>query len=402
MPKILIVDDDMVFRSGIAEWLDLEGFEVLQAESGADGLNIALHTPPDIVICDVVMPGMSGYDVLARFQREPGLKRIPFVLLSAQADPASIRQGMTLGADDYLTKPFTCPDLLATIESRLRSGAIRAEDEQRRLAQLERLLDEAEDRQALQMKLAEIFVGDFRDPLLRIIGGASYLRDFPDRLPEDARRARLSDIEASARVLLQMLDDSGDIARMEKLNTATVHAVFESTDLTALISTVCSEFRALAPDGHRLVFTGPEQATILTDPLLVHRIATNLISNGLKYSPPECHVYISLEKQADRVAIHVQDFGIGISEEDQKLLFKPFHRGSNVGKVRGTGLGMVIVQRAAQRLGGSVIVDSALDEGTLVTVTLAAYEPQDASLKPGSLAAGASMPYSPAAPGDQC
>lgn len=120
--KILIVDDDAYLRDGLAEWLSMEGYTVLTAIDGADGLRMASTHAPDLVICDVVMPGMDGLNMLAAFGQQPALDAIPVILLSADVKIDNIRRAMQLGAADYLLKPFTCEDLLHAVRIRLHKG----------------------------------------------------------------------------------------------------------------------------------------------------------------------------------------------------------------------------------------------------------------------------------------
>jgi DNA-binding NtrC family response regulator len=120
MNKILVIEDDAVIRANILDLLEAEGFEGIGAENGEVGLRLALQQQPDLVICDVGMPGIDGYEVFEVLSTQPTTAAIPFVFLSARAEREDIRRGMALGADDYLTKPFTRTDLLDAIVVRLK------------------------------------------------------------------------------------------------------------------------------------------------------------------------------------------------------------------------------------------------------------------------------------------
>lgn len=119
MVKILIIEDEVEIRSNLVELLDLEGYEVVSADNGVTGLLGAIEHTPDLIICDVMMPELDGYDVLQALRQDPKTLTIPFLFLTALADKGDIRRGMTLGADDYLTKPFTRSDVLTAVETRL-------------------------------------------------------------------------------------------------------------------------------------------------------------------------------------------------------------------------------------------------------------------------------------------
>jgi serine/threonine protein kinase/AmiR/NasT family two-component response regulator len=117
--RILIIDDEADIRNDVAQILGYEGYEVLQAEDGQAGVELALQYLPDLVICDITMPRLDGYGTLGQLQSDPSTAMIPFMFLSARADRASVRYGIELGADDYLTKPFTVPELVGAVRVRL-------------------------------------------------------------------------------------------------------------------------------------------------------------------------------------------------------------------------------------------------------------------------------------------
>lgn len=122
MNKILIIEDNLDIRENISELLQLSGYETLEAGNGKEGVRIALEVLPDLILCDIMMPELDGYGVLHILSRHEETLRIPFVFLTAKADKIDVRKGMTLGADDYITKPFDESDLLTAIENRLRKS----------------------------------------------------------------------------------------------------------------------------------------------------------------------------------------------------------------------------------------------------------------------------------------
>lgn len=123
MKKILVIEDEDFVRENILELLDVEGFEAIGAENGQVGLNLAKGIIPDLILCDVMMPGLDGYGVLRAIRQDALTASIPFIFLTAKAAKADFRQGMELGADDYITKPFTRAELLGAITSRLKKQA---------------------------------------------------------------------------------------------------------------------------------------------------------------------------------------------------------------------------------------------------------------------------------------
>ncbi|MEM9486992.1 MAG: response regulator [Cyanobacteria bacterium P01_F01_bin.116] len=138
MVKILIIEDEVEIRSNLVELLDLEGYDVVSADNGVTGLLGAIENTPDLIICDVMMPELDGYDVLQALRQDPKTLNIPFLFLTALADKGDIRRGMVLGADDYLTKPFTRNDVLTAVETRLqRQAASRSQTNSAQLTALQ-------------------------------------------------------------------------------------------------------------------------------------------------------------------------------------------------------------------------------------------------------------------------
>ena len=124
MVKILVIEDEVEIRSNLLELLSLEGHDVVGADNGVTGLLGAIEHAPDLIVCDVMMPELDGYDVLQALRQDPKTLAIPFIFLTALANKGDIRRGMVLGADDYLTKPFTRSDVLTAVETRLQKQAV--------------------------------------------------------------------------------------------------------------------------------------------------------------------------------------------------------------------------------------------------------------------------------------
>jgi CheY-like chemotaxis protein/CRP-like cAMP-binding protein len=124
MKKILVIEDNRDILENTAEILQLSHYHVLTAKNGREGVELAIKNKPDLILCDIMMPGLDGYGVLHIVQNNPELQHTPFIFLTAKTDRSEIRKGMSLGADDYITKPYDVTDLLKTIESRLRKAEL--------------------------------------------------------------------------------------------------------------------------------------------------------------------------------------------------------------------------------------------------------------------------------------
>ena len=155
MKKILVIEDEQVIRENILKLLKAEGFEVTGAENGAQGLSAAVSNLPDVIICDVMMPELDGYGVLAALRSHPVTATVPFVFLTGKAERSEVRQGMELGADDYLTKPFSKAELVGAISSRLKKQAALAEQQYNLRSNTELVQDAADKLEQIKTSLCD-------------------------------------------------------------------------------------------------------------------------------------------------------------------------------------------------------------------------------------------------------
>lgn len=201
MVKILVIEDDLEIRTNLLELLTLEGYSVVSAEDGMTGLLGALEQKPDLILCDVMMPELNGYDVLEAVRQEPEIATVPFIFLTALADKADIRQGMNLGADDYLTKPFTRTEVLEAINIRLarQAAASRQAQMQQRQPHLQEFLTEAQ--QELLSDLRE----QFKENIAKLGIATQILKQMEDSENRERSLALLQSVCAAEIKLLNRL-----------------------------------------------------------------------------------------------------------------------------------------------------------------------------------------------------
>ena len=368
MTKVLLIEDGALLRGELTDWLMFEGFDVITAEDGIAGVDAALSNLPDLILCDITMPRLDGFGVLLEVHSHSSTLDIPFIFLTARAGQEDIRKGMTLGADDYLTKPFTRLELLQAIQTRLEKKAAQAQDHRREMEQIEQVLTQEREQRLLQTKLMAMISHDFRNPLATILSSNSLLRDYADRMDEKRRRTHMDRIEFSVHQLQQMLDDILIVAKMQ---TGNLDFKPDLLNVGAHFQSIVDEFQQIHGESHQIIFENHFSETVLADARLLRQIATNLISNAVKYSPQGGEVCVILDNPyKGQFVLTIQDQGIGISEADQEHLFETFQRGSNVGEVSGTGLGLAIVKQAVNLHEGSIRLESQIGIGTKVIVTI--------------------------------
>jgi two-component system, sensor histidine kinase and response regulator len=367
MPTILVIEDESLLRAEVAEWLKFEGYTAITAEDGAAGVEKALQYLPDLIVCDIKMPRLDGYDVLLEIRSNIKTADIPFIFLTARAAHEDMRAGMNLGADDYLTKPFTRVDLLQAIKSRLETTAARRLKIREEIEALRTELAREHEQRLIKGKLVGMFSHDFRNPLATILSSISLLRDYADRMDEKRRLAHMNRVDASVRQLLHMLDDMLIITQME---SGRLEFKPELLGVEQFFQHIIEEFQIIHAETHTFRIESRFADPMMADPRLLRQIAANLISNAVKYSPAGSEVSITLGFRQGQFAFSVEDRGIGIPEKDQAELFGVFHRGSNVGDVSGTGLGLAIVKQAVELHNGTLHIESEVGRGTKVTVLI--------------------------------
>lgn len=368
LAKILIIEDEALLRQEVMEWLTFEGYAAAGVDDGLSGVDYALHHRPDLIICDITMPRLDGYGVLWEVHANAATANIPFIFVTARASYDDIRKGMNLGADDYLTKPFTRCELLQAIRTRLQKKELQAQEQQNQVAQLQQALLQEHERRLLRTKLVSMFSHDFRGPLSSILLTNSLLRDYNSHLSEERRLTHLNHIEASARLLLQMLDDILVIAQLEN---DSLEFKAEPVDITAFLQQIVEDCRLIYGVRQPIHFTSTGRGPALVDPRLLRQIITNLLANAVKYSGRDSAVQITLTPLPDAYQLQIQDQGIGIPEADLTNLCALFQRGSTV-TTAGNGFGLLIVKQAVDLHGGTITVESQLHGGTTVTVTIPA------------------------------
>lgn len=196
MTTILIIEDETTIRENVLEMLTSEGFEVIEATDGEMGISLARYKIPDLVICDIMMPGIDGYQVLTYLRKHPATALIPFIFLTAKASPVYLRQGMDLGADDYLTKPFTRGELLGAITARLSKQAALMQqylDERRHSHHLERELENLYEISAVRGEQFNEVLEELRQSISTINLAVNALKTIPDA----TRRERYLEILAT-------------------------------------------------------------------------------------------------------------------------------------------------------------------------------------------------------------
>jgi signal transduction histidine kinase len=377
--RILVVDDNASNRDLLCRRLQRQGHTVVQAEDGARALALAEEEAFDLVLLDLMMPGISGYDVLALLKRDPRFRDIPVIMISALSELHSIVRCIEAGADDYLAKPFDPTLLRARVGSSLEKKHMR--DREREIVEALRIEKERSEDKSRQLAEASERKSQFvaslshevRTPLNAIIGLTEMMCTNAAEFVTDKAREPLRRVHAASTHLLGLINQVLDLSKIE---AGKLELSLTSVRLPPLIDEVIGTARQLAAQNkNRLVVECQENLAALTvDPMRLRQILLNLLSNSCKFTK-EGEVALRVRKVVDGrdwIEFAVADTGIGMTAEQQAKLFEQFTQGdsSTAQLYGGTGLGLAITRELARMMGGDVIVASVPAKGSVFTVRL--------------------------------
>lgn len=361
MTKILVIEDAQDLRGDVMEMLVIEGFEVLGAENGLIGVEMTRQEHPDLVVCDIMMPELDGYQVLEKLRADPATASIPLIFLTAKTDRIYQRHGMSLGADDYITKPFLVSELIDSVRSQLRKRAELNEMADQRLNEL-------------RENIITALPHEFRTPLNTIIGFSDLLVAECNRIKPDQIADWGMNINEAAHRLYGLVENYLYYARIEV-------AANNPDQLLAMERAVCQHPKMVieVQAFHRAqVMLREKDLTIDIDEVEglaiqqdhLNKIIGEIVDNAFKFSQDDTPVRITTEVQPDAYDILVQDEGRGMSPERVETIgaYMQFDRWFH--EQQGMGLGLAIVKKLLAIYRGNWWFNSEPDAGTTVRVRL--------------------------------
>ncbi|MBC1236163.1 hybrid sensor histidine kinase/response regulator [Nostoc sp. 2RC] len=352
--RIMLVDDSADSLRLLQVTLKLKGYNVTIADSGAEALVQIAESPPDLVLLDVVMPDMDGYEVTRQIKHNSNLPFIPILLVTA-SEKSSVVKGLDAGADEFIRKPIDKKELLARVRALLR-------------------LKHSMDEQLFFIQRREDFVTrlthDLRTPLIAADQFLKLLQRGVFGNTLSAMRESLEQMAQSNQNLLSMVDTLLEVYQYEA-GAKTLD--FFVVDLWELCQQVVQELMPLA-DVKQLTLkailtkgTEASLARVRGDRLELRRLITNLVGNAIRFSDAGS-VEVRLNSTLQGVTIEVEDTGIGMNPEEQLLLFDRFRQGKH--QRRGNGLGLYLSRQIVEAHQGNISVSSTVGKGSIFTVYL--------------------------------
>jgi len=358
--RILVVDDTAVNRMLLRDLLEAEGHEVMEAEGGAEALERAAARSPDVVLLDVNMPSMDGFEVCRRLKAGPRTATIPVLLVTALAHREQRLEGIKAGASDYLTKPVDKADLILRVRNAIHARRLHAEVEAQlaRLTELERLRD----------NLVHMIVHDLRSPLTGI---RAYLDLIKLDVEENSEVAR--NIDEAVKIGATMTGMIGTLLDVSRLEAGQMPLDRSEVDLGALTLEAMTSVGAGA-QGARVRFEPPPRPVrTVCDPGVIRRVIGNLVGNAMKFTPASGTIRVRVSGDgASRVS--VADTGPGIAPAHRETIFEKFGQaGANRDhQQHSSGLGLTFCKLAVEAHGGRIGLESEIGKGSEFWFTLPA------------------------------
>ncbi|MBD3615813.1 MAG: hybrid sensor histidine kinase/response regulator [Gracilimonas sp.] len=360
---ILLVDDTPANLKLLSHVLDKEGYDHIEATSGEEAVELAKKNIPDLILLDIMMPGMDGFEVIKKIKEDEYLEDIPIIFLSSLTDTDDKIEGFKSGGVDYITKPFQKEETLARIKTHLKIRFLQKQLNERirvlreREVELSRLNQKKDD-------LVRMVSHDIKNPLTGIIGLVKLMRE-SDKISPEEQIQMFSVIEDSGTNLLNMVREVLDRESKKKEPEKLEYSEVLVSDLLDRVVSM-NKAKAVVKEINLEYLIHPEELNAVLDQNKFEIALNNLVSNALKFTPAKGEVFIKVNLNDDNLMFEVRDTGIGIPKKVLTELFKDGKKSSRKGTSgeTGTGLGLDIVQLYVELHGGEVWVESELNKGT--------------------------------------
>ncbi len=360
-PLLLIVDDVSKNLQVLGSVLREEDYEISAAISGKQALAIAADIHPDLILLDIMMPEMDGFETCRRLKDNPSTADIPVMFLTARTDADDIVKGFALGAVDYITKPFNRQELLARVATHL---ALRYSQQQLR----ETIRDKD--------KFFSIIAHDLRGPLGSFMSIAEYVAENIAELEINDAKTLFREMQHTGKGVYVLLEN---LLEWSRIQLGTIQFNAEVVDIASILERTYNLLRSQADQKQITLKVDMTHLDVVADRNMIATVVRNLISNAVKYTPRGGQISVTLMTRPEqgKVYISVQDSGVGMDEERVAGLFDITQTKSTPGtdKEKGSGLGLILCKELVALHDQSLHVESEKGKGSTFTFTLAL--PQD-------------------------
>ncbi|BAY30563.1 response regulator receiver sensor signal transduction histidine kinase [Nostoc carneum NIES-2107] len=355
--KILVVDDVYDNLVLLETVLQEDSYEVILAQDSTNALAIVEQSPPDLILLDIMMPELDGYEFTRRIRHNKNLPYIPILLITAHIY-SSVVEGLDAGADDFIRKPFDPDELNARVRCLLR---------------LKHTIDERDHMASLREDFASRFTHDLRTPLAAANRVLKLTREGMFCTVTSDFAKIIDTMIGSNEDLLTMVNNLLEVYRHEAGSKTLRLSAF---DIQQLVTEVAQELKPLAEEKNLVLKAeitenlnaDPEAlTTVIADRIEIRRVLTNIIGNAIKFTATG-YIYVRLNVEKNYVIVQIQDTGPGISQKNQAILFERFRPGKHLGS--GSGLGLYLSRCIIESHQGSLTVESEPGNGSIFTISL--------------------------------
>jgi len=361
-PTILIVDDSFINIQVMSHILQSEPYNIITARTGGDAIVLAHDYEPDLILLDVIMPLMNGFEVAEKLKSDDATKNIPILFVTCKSSDEEIKMGYQLGADDYVTKPFNAEELKKKVKTHLALLLLKKQIDINR-NKLEQLVEEKND-------LVLLTIHDLKNPIYNILALSKILRD-DDTITKLELKEYSQAIVKTSDKTLELIKNLIEISQLEEEKMTYSQERF---DVSKIIENILEnyKYRAREKEIQLNYECNSTNTEINADPKVTYRILDNLVSNVLKYSPKGKNAYIKLLEKNGFLQIEVKDEGPGFTEEDRKKLFSKFANLSSKPSCYEftSGLGLSVVKKYVESMNGRVWAESEKGKGAKFVVQL--------------------------------
>ncbi|MEM7384616.1 MAG: response regulator [Verrucomicrobiota bacterium] len=355
---VLVVDDEDSNLHLMEVILSTYGYDVNLAKTGQAALDVVPEIRPDVILLDVMMPGMDGMEVCRRLKEDPDTRHIPIIIVSALTDRTNHIRGIDAGANDFITKPVDGRNVSLRVRNAIRTKKLH--DRMRLQVEELRRLEEAKE------GMTRMVVHDMRSPLLGLSGNLELALLQTKETPEVHNF--LQTAHGQTHRLVEMVNSLLDVSRMEK---NTLPLSIKSVNPETLAEGAVSQLGSLTK-GRKIILSSQLDPAYRhpCDPELMQRVLQNLIGNAIKYGArQEAHIEVRFRADRGGLTTEVADNGPGIPAADLEPIFDPFNQGSQKA-AHSSGLGLTFCKLAIEAHGGTIAIKSPPGEGTTVVCGL--------------------------------
>lgn len=361
--KLLVVDDVQTNVLLLKALLGKEGYGILVANNGQEALEVIRNENPDLILLDVMMPGMDGFEVAERLKSEEFRCEIPIIFLTALDDTQSIVNGFKLGVGDFISKPFRKEELMVRIKHQLSLVAARRIIEEKN--------EELRKTIAGRDKMYSVIAHDLRSPMasMKMLLNTIMMSVEKDKIDPDI----FDMLEMSNKTSEEVLSLLDNLLKWTKSQLGKLTVIPQKLDISGLADGVVEVMNSVAEVKHiKLIRTDHESFFVYVDIEMIKSILRNLISNAVKFSNPDSEIKVGIKAEDGKVIVSVTDSGKGIKKEDQHKLLKDSTHFTTYGtnSEEGSGLGLLLCRDFARKNGGELWFESEENLGSVFSFSL--------------------------------